>query len=1186
MHADAGRFGTVLLLCLIMVSLASATWQGLDEGFRVEFSSADSIRLSWGGNVTNEPYLRHLQREIPTVDELRATCLIAVPRGKMAYVSRTTNFASGSVTLSQPVCMRDLWMSAIDILLDSQMYASGHVSRGTITIRFENSDAAPTPLTRGVSGVFYPLYTALTPNFLDVTPTANQLLVPTILVISPSAYITGMSEWIAWRKSMGWKVIVTDLTVIGNSSTALQSYIQTAYLTWTTPPDAVYLIGEETRVATATSWTDDPGTFYSSGSGGQPYPGYYLDEQSYTRFDGPNWYNLPDPMPDILLGRMPANSITQVRSQCTNLHNYEARSDTLAWSNQAICGADQETPTQVETIRWSRQRMLEAGLSNVDTLFTATSGQFINSYLSSGRALINYRGQGWSNGWAGIDYTSFDIPSVNNLNRMVVITGIGCGVAKFDAQNCFGELWMQRGTNLGAVGFVGPTFNTHTQYNNQIDIGLYRFWFRNKFNGLTLGLMAGKAQMFSSFSANIVNDPNIREILRLECNEYTTLSDPVLNVMAGVPKQLTVSVPQNFDLGYQTVTFSVRNTVNQLPHPNLMVVLYDTTGPLGMGWTDSAGHATVSADLGTDNRYIYYAISGYQARAKIDSFLVPSTNYSIQFDSIRVLNTAGNIFPSDTLRLNLYLHNRMATPVSNVRIVLHTPDTNLVILDSVRQIPSIIANESVTMSDYAIVIPSNYHRTSIVAAFSAYTQTQYAGERQFAIPISIPSVSIFNVGFDTSGNRRLDRGETTTFIFSVNNDGVVDLPNLEIYTSCRDSLVTFIPDTFRVALQRNSYSTFVNVVRSASNLPAYYPLHMNMVVRQRFTNFTFTDTIKMSFECGSLDTLAPSHVSEMPYYAYESSDTIYRAAPDPTWIELAPSRGGNGNIIPFTAGNAVSMLQVPFVFRYFGNTYSNVVVCTDGWLAPSNADTVVSRSSNDTLPNRHNPWNVIAPYWDNLWFPGMPNQAVYWTIDSLNRLIVQWDSLVVVATPDIRVSFEAIIYDSEMSPTSTGDSRIMFSYRSVPIGETCLATVGIEAPSNQSGMTLLYNQYFSKTIHPNWNFPYSILFTTNPPSIGERVPDAVSETVVRVPRGFELIGPYPNPFNPETNLIVDLPNRVPLRVDLYNVQGRLVQNIRSGIASAGRQLITIRGNELPSGVYFVQVVAGSSRETRKLLLIR
>jgi hypothetical protein len=83
----------------------------------------------------------------------------------------------------------------------------------------------------------------------------------------------------------------------------------------------------------------------------------------------------------------------------------------------------------------------------------------------------------------------------------------------------------------------------------------------------------------------------------------------------------------------------------------------------------------------------------------------------------------------------------------------------------------------------------------------------------------------------------------------------------------------------------------------------------------------------------------------------------------------------------------------------------------------------------------------------------------------------------------------------------------------------------------------------------------------------------------------------PNPFSATTELRVGLPAQADVRVDVFDVAGRRVASRDVGRRSAGWQSVRFdgrddAGRQLPSGVYFYRIRAGSETLTRKMVLHR
>ena len=75
-----------------------------------------------------------------------------------------------------------------------------------------------------------------------------------------------------------------------------------------------------------------------------------------------------------------------------------------------------------------------------------------------------------------------------------------------------------------------------------------------------------------------------------------------------------------------------------------------------------------------------------------------------------------------------------------------------------------------------------------------------------------------------------------------------------------------------------------------------------------------------------------------------------------------------------------------------------------------------------------------------------------------------------------------------------------------------------------------------------------------------------------LPTDFGLTSIYPNPFNPITNITYDIPEKSFISIVVYDLAGRKVDELVSGLAQSGRYNITWNAEQFSSGVYFVTML--------------
>jgi hypothetical protein len=89
-----------------------------------------------------------------------------------------------------------------------------------------------------------------------------------------------------------------------------------------------------------------------------------------------------------------------------------------------------------------------------------------------------------------------------------------------------------------------------------------------------------------------------------------------------------------------------------------------------------------------------------------------------------------------------------------------------------------------------------------------------------------------------------------------------------------------------------------------------------------------------------------------------------------------------------------------------------------------------------------------------------------------------------------------------------------------------------------------------------------------------------------IPSNFKIYQNYPNPFNPTTTISYDLPERVKVKLSIYNLLGQEVATLIEGEQEPGRYDVKFDASGLPSGVYFYRLEAGNFIEQKKMILIK
>jgi heparin/heparan-sulfate lyase len=87
-------------------------------------------------------------------------------------------------------------------------------------------------------------------------------------------------------------------------------------------------------------------------------------------------------------------------------------------------------------------------------------------------------------------------------------------------------------------------------------------------------------------------------------------------------------------------------------------------------------------------------------------------------------------------------------------------------------------------------------------------------------------------------------------------------------------------------------------------------------------------------------------------------------------------------------------------------------------------------------------------------------------------------------------------------------------------------------------------------------------------------------------KSFCLLKNYPNPFNSSTRIQFSLPYKANVLLEIYNSTGQLVEILVNENMGVGSYNINWDASDMPSGIYFYKIRAGSFVDLKKMILLR
>lgn len=331
-------------------------------------------------------------------------------------------------------------------------------------------------------------------------PTRTQTGCEYIIIIPDDPVFAQWADSIrVFRLKQGISTQVYTTTEIGgNTTTAIENFIDNAYNTWDIPPAACLLIGD---YGSAGSTITSP-----------IWDNYCVSDNYYGDVD-------EDMMPDVVMARMTAQNATHLETMVTKFINHERTPPTnpgfydnpitaMGWQterwfqicSEVIAGFFEnelgKAPVRENAIYSGNSNGPWSTATNTSTVLdyfgpnglgyipaspaylTDWGGNAtrINDDINSGAFILQHRDHGMETGWGEPAYTSSSIDGLTNTD-LVYVFSINCLTGKFNySGECFAEKfhrYTHNGQNSGALGIMAATEVSYSFVNDTYTWGIY-----------------------------------------------------------------------------------------------------------------------------------------------------------------------------------------------------------------------------------------------------------------------------------------------------------------------------------------------------------------------------------------------------------------------------------------------------------------------------------------------------------------------------------------------------------------------------------------------------------------------------------------------------------------------------------------------------------------------------------------
>jgi subtilisin family serine protease len=326
--------------------------------------------------------------------------------------------------------------------------------------------------------------------------------------------------------------------------------------------------------------------------------------------------------------------------------------------------------------------------------------------------------------------------------------------------------------------------------------------------------------------------------------------------------------------------------------------------------------------------------------------------------------------------------------------------------------------------------------------------------------------------------------------------------------------------------------------------------------------------------------------------------------------------------------------SLPWSFPLYGNSYTAINVCTNGFVNFGAASTAYS---NTTIPNVAEPNRAIYAFWDDLAVSTRGRITYYNDVANL-RFIVQYTGIPHLSSTTDTLTFQVILkpngeilmqYLRMVGTTTLTSGTIGIENANGTVATQVVANAayvhnnlairyylpdaswlsenpiaGVLAPSSSQNILVTFDatgllggttynaNIFIDATHPDVSGPILV-----PVSLCVTGPAGVRLDRTSLPKAFELHQNFPNPFNPATVISYALPKEAAVTLKVFNIVGQEVAALVVEMQPAGYYEVTWDGRNanrspLSSGIYFVRIDAlptnspTSFIEVRKMILLK
>jgi hypothetical protein len=447
---------------------------------------------------------------------------------------------------------------------------------------------------------------------------------------------------------------------------------------------------------------------------------------------------------------------------------------------------------------------------------------------------------------------------------------------------------------------------------------------------------------------------------------------------------------------------------------------------------------------------------------------------------------------------------------------------------------------------------------------------------------------VTNKVYDAGGNNngQLDRGETADLTVFLKNIGGQNFTTLASTLSSTDPYITISDNSgnFGSILIDSTKENAADKYRVTVSASA--PMNHLIPFRVIATQGSFNDTFDFGIRTAKLCPMDTGY-----YYTYYNGGP-FQQCPTYSWYAIDTTQTLHpGTSMGMESDDQTMTVALPFTFKYYGVNYTQVSVCTNGWIALGSS--TWTSYYNYPLPSTSAPPTTVFGLWDDL-YPGAagPGDIYYYNDAANHRFVIEFFRVDHLSPTGYPETFQFLLYQPGYPNTPTGDGEVIVQYNTVRYLSS--STIGIQNMSQNVGIQYYYNGTYDPMAVPVTN-GRALKYTTDPPTtvgIAEHKSAArnpVTLTVTPNPSNGKVVfgigHSVPSKFDEDSRLSDGTKS---LELNIYDLSGRVVYSstLSPSLSALCWDATDRSGERLPAGVYFVKLTADEGETIRKLVLTR